>query len=981
MMRAVASLTSFRGVVPALLVAVLAPSAPALAAEVDGERRMWHRVTLTFAGPATGEEATPNPFRDYRLDVTFTHPQSGQTRTVPGFFAADGHAAETSATAGDRWRVHFSPHREGLWRWRVRFRHGRDVAIAESGEAGEAWSPLDGRTGELTIGPSDKTPPDFRARGTLEYARGRYLRFAGEGSFFLKGGVGSPDTLLGYADFDGTWLDRATDRHPPAPNPPIHLPSLKDGLHRYEPHVPDWRPGDPTWKGGKGKGLVGGLNYLASQGVNAVYFLTMNVNGDGRNVWPWTDPAVRDRFDGSKLDQWEIVFSHMTRLGLMLHVVTQETENDHLLDGGDLGPERRLYYRELVARFAHHPAITWNLGEENVQSPAQREAMAAEIRRLDPYRHHVVIHNDHWHAKNLRETFDPLLGFEPFTGTAIQDFHWSDIHSHVRHYVRASARAGHPWVVSADELGGASFGTLPDADDPSHDQPRRFGLWGTLMAGGGGVEWYFGWQNGSPHSDLSAEDWRTREGMYRQTRLALGFFHEHLPFHRMEPADDLVVGHGVFALAAPGEVYAIYLPNGGGTRFDLGPQAGLYEVRWFDPRSGGPLREGSLRRVRGPGLAWTGGPPSEPDRDWLALVRRVEETAPATQFPGEEWRKAEPFDLGIEPAGLHHALNYWRMATGAKGTDRVVVARRGVVVHEGEEAGVAQGVRSVTKSFTSTALGLLLAEKGLSLDTPAAQLEPLLRERYPRATLRHFATMTSGYSAPGGSRWGEPSEDWSQTPYVPGPPLFLPGSAFAYWDEAQMMLGRVLARLAGRDLLALLDERVLRPIGARVAGWSAEGDVDGVPVRNGCTGVTIDPRSLARFGHLFLNGGRWGERQVVPAEWVREATRAQVGAALALADTDRRSLDGRGVYGFNWWANGVRPDGRLALPDAPPGVFYASGLHHNVLVVVPEWDMVIVRLGEGPAPPGGYEGVLNAFLRRLGMAVHPLDAPGGGRSG
>jgi hypothetical protein len=77
----------------------------------------------------------------------------------------------------------------------------------------------------------------------------------------------------------------------------------------------------------------------------------------------------------------------------------------------------------------------------------------------------------------------------------------------------------------------------------------------------------------------------------------------------------------------------------------------------------------------------------------------------------------------------------------------------------------------------------------------------------------------------------------------------------------------------------------------------------------------------------------------------------------------------------------VRPDGRLALPDAPPGVFYASGLHHNVLVVVPEWEMVIVRLGEGPAPPGGYEGVLNAFLRRLGMAVHPLDAPGGGRSG
>jgi CubicO group peptidase (beta-lactamase class C family) len=98
-----------------------------------------------------------------------------------------------------------------------------------------------------------------------------------------------------------------------------------------------------------------------------------------------------------------------------------------------------------------------------------------------------------------------------------------------------------------------------------------------------------------------------------------------------------------------------------------------------------------------------------------------------------------------------------------------------------------------------------------------------------------------------------------------------------------------------------------------------------------------------------------------------------VGADLPLADTDRRSTDGRGVYGLSWWTNGRRADGRLALPDAPAGVFYAAGLHHNILLVVPEWEMVIVRLGEGPSPEGGHAGVLNAFLRRLGMAVHPLN--------
>jgi hypothetical protein len=655
-------------------------------AAVSGDLKRWHRVSLTFDGPQADEKGTPNPFLDYRLDVTFEHAQSGERRRVPGFFAADGNAAETGATGGTKWRVHFSPSREGEWRWRASFRSGSDVAIAGDAASGRPWAPLDGRTGTFVVAPSDTQVPDFRARGHLEYVGERYLRFAGDGTRFLKGGVDSPETMLGYEDFDGTFLDRSTGNRPPAPNSPIDLPSLVEGLHRFAPHVKDWRDGDPTWRGGKGKGLVGGLNYLASQGVNSAYFVTMNVNGDGRNVWPWIDPWVRDRYDCSKLDQWEIVFGHMTARGIQLHIVTQETENDHLLDRGDLGRERRLYYRELVARFSHHPAITWNLGEENVQSPAQQKASAAWLRALLPYRQHIVVHNDHWHAKNLRDTFDPLLGFEAITGTALQDFYWNDVHTHVRHYVRASAETGHPWVVNADEMGGADFGTRTDAEDPDHDDPRRFGLWGTLMAGGGGVEWYFGWQNNSPHSDLSAEDWRTRERMYQQTRIALDFFHEHLPFHRMVPADEAVVGHGAYGLAAAGEVYALYLPNGNGTRFDLGPHPGAYEVRWFNPRSGGELREGNVRNLRGPGRAWTGWPPDEISRDWLALVRRVPETAPPMQYPGETWREMAPMELGVVPAGLNHALNYWRMHTGPDGVNGVVLVRRGVVLHRGPEA-------------------------------------------------------------------------------------------------------------------------------------------------------------------------------------------------------------------------------------------------------------------------------------------------------
>ncbi|MFN3486371.1 MAG: DUF5060 domain-containing protein [Planctomycetota bacterium] len=316
-------------------------------ATVTGELKKWHRVTITFDGPSTSEQAAPNPFRDYRLNVTFT--KGARSVVVPGFYAADGNAAETGASSGSKWRVHFVPDEEGTWMWRASFRTGPDVALSSDPAAGSPAS-FDGASGSFSVGPTDKTGRDHRAKGMLRYVGAHHLRFAQTGEYFLKGGADSPENFLAYADFDQT----------PA-------------THRYEPHAGDWRSGDPTWRGGKGKNIIGALNYLAGKGMNSVYFLTMNVGGDGKDVWPWTSNAERYRFDVSKLDQWEIVFSHMDRLGIQLHVVTQETENDQLLDGGALGPQRKLYYRELVARFAHHLALVWNLGEENTNTDAQRK--------------------------------------------------------------------------------------------------------------------------------------------------------------------------------------------------------------------------------------------------------------------------------------------------------------------------------------------------------------------------------------------------------------------------------------------------------------------------------------------------------------------------------------------------------------------------------------------------------------------------------
>lgn len=287
----------------------------------------------------------------------------------------------------------------------------------------------------------------------------------------------------------------------------------------------------------------------------------------------------------------------------------------------------------------------------------------------------------------------------------------------------------------------------------------------------------------------------------------------------------------------------------------------------------------------------------------------------------------------------------------------------GRLVHAGPEAEVPTGLFSSTKSFTSTVLGLLIAEGRVTLETPAAEIEPRLREHLPDATLRHFASMTSGYSAAGRSRWEGENDDWSWTPYDPEPPLFAPGQAYAYWDEAQMMFGRTLTRAAGEDLHTLLQRRVLRPIGITSDRWLPEGTVtlDGreVPIRNGCTWLTMHALDLARYGHLFLNRGQWDGEQVVPSEWVQAATSVQVPATLPIGPSDRAAVDGRGCYGFNWWVNGRRPDGELLMPDVPEGAFFSAGLKHNVCLVVPAWDLVLVRLGTDYNPPDGHAAVLN----------------------
>lgn len=588
---------------------------------ISGELRQWHKVTLTLDGPAAAEtDVAPNPFTDYDFTVTFTHESGTPSYRVPGYFAADGNAAETSATAGDQWRAHLSPDRIGTWNYTIAFHHGTDAAV---GAPGAALKPFDGLSGKFRIARSNRTGRDFRAHGRLEYVGKHHLQFAGTGDYFLKAGADAPETLLAYADFDGTV-------------------ALKPGvpLKTWQPHRGDWRRGNPTWQDGKGKGLIGAINYLAAKGMNAFSFLTYNAGGDGDNVWPFVARDDKFHYDCSKLDQWGIVFDHGTSLGMFLHFKLSEMENsgarpqDNVaLDEGETGRERKLYLRELVARFGHALALNWNLGEENSQSVAQQRDMAQFIADIDPYHHLIVTHTPGaWSGH--QKIYPHLLGDQSaLTGASLQTRYIEDTHRFVQHWVSASAAAGKPWVVNNDEQALGGTGVPPDpgysdyvqTEGPTIHDIRRYALWGTLMGGGGGVEYYFGYKH--PQSDLDAEDWRSRERSWDYARYALEFFTTHkIPFAEMASADELVRNpehnNERYCLTNPGSLYLVYLPHGGDVELDLRATDGTFSLQWFNPRLGPPLESTAITQVKAGGYVTLGLPPSSSEEDWLAVVTK-----------------------------------------------------------------------------------------------------------------------------------------------------------------------------------------------------------------------------------------------------------------------------------------------------------------------------------------------------------------------
>ena len=217
---------------------------------------------------------------------------------------------------------------------------------------------------------------------------------------------------------------------------------------------------------------------------------------------------------------------------------------------------------------------------------------------------------------------------------------WSAAHQRTLKWLAESAQAGRPWVVANDEQNPASDGVPADPGYQGNDgtatqggkkytlhDVRKLCLWGTLMAGGAGVEYYFGYK--LPENDLVCEDFRSRDQSWDYCRIALEFFPANkIPFWEMNNADALVGNaandNSKFCLAKAGELYLVYLPDGGESPIDLAGVRGTFSVKWFNPREGGvPTARGGVA-LHGGSQGTLTAPSAD---DWLAVIAKEDASA------------------------------------------------------------------------------------------------------------------------------------------------------------------------------------------------------------------------------------------------------------------------------------------------------------------------------------------------------------------
>jgi len=284
------------------------------------------------------------------------------------------------------------------------------------------------------------------------------------------------------------------------------------------------------------------------------------------------------------------------------------------------------------------------------------------------------------------------------------------------------------------------------------------------------------------------------------------------------------------------------------------------------------------------------------------------------------------------------------------GVHGLVIARHGRVAAEGwwhpYRPDEPHMMFSVSKAFTSMAVGLAIDEGLLRLDEPTHDIFPEYRE-IPGQTVRHLLTMTSGHDADLFGVFRElPGRDWVELFFEVEAP-WQPGTHFVYSTAASYMLAAAVVRRSGVSLTEYLDGRLFGPLGWPTPSW--ERDARGI--EHGGTGLKLTTRQLAQFGQLLLQRGSWEGRQLVPAEWIDEAS------AYQTRNPWFGHHESEVGYGFQLWrsSHGFRADGMcgqfaVVVPELDLVVATTSGSSDANRILETIWRELLPGVAEGFVP-------------------------------
>lgn len=267
----------------------------------------------------------------------------------------------------------------------------------------------------------------------------------------------------------------------------------------------------------------------------------------------------------------------------------------------------------------------------------------------------------------------------------------------------------------------------------------------------------------------------------------------------------------------------------------------------------------------------------------------------------------------------------------------VMVIRHGHVIAEGWWAPYAAELKhtlySLSKSFTSTAVGMALNEKHFTLESPVISFFPneLPEEISPNLKsmkVKHLLTMSSGHAKDTIPKMRGVVINWVKE-FLSLPVEFEPGTHFVYNTGATYMLSAIIQKKTGKTLSQYLKPRLFDPLGITNPDW----ELDPRGINTGGFGLRIKTEDIACFGQLYLKKGLWKGKQIIPAGWVADATSTQIDSSPSVVKRPKEEDDWSQGYGYQFWR-------------CRHGAYRGDGAFGQFCIVLPEQDAVVAITGE-----------------------------------